>query len=162
MNPTRSARMAELVYVALVLGGAAVLWREAGKLPPAPYDPLGPGSFPRWVAAALAALGAVMALKLILGVRLGDAAVSMVAQSNGAHRRSPWTAAATMALAFGYAILLSTRQVPFVAATGLYLFAAGAVLGPPTPRRLGVLAVVAAAAAIVLDLTFRRLFRLDL
>lgn len=162
MNEARAGKLAEIAYVVLVLGAAFLVWREARALPPAPYDPLGPGSFPLWVAAGLAALGLAMAAKLVAGRRLGEAAVSMLAQSDGDHRRSPWTAALTLALAFGYALLLGSRQAPFVVATGLYLFAAGAVLGPPSPRRLGLVALVAAIAAFVLDLAFRQLFRLDL
>jgi hypothetical protein len=162
VNAASRSRLAECVYIALVLGGAALLGREAGRLPPAPYDPLGPGSFPRWTAAALGGLGCAMALRLALGQALGEAAVSLIARSEGAHRRSPWTAAATLGLAFAYAILLSTRLVPFIAATAVYLFAAGAILGPPAPRRLGILALAAAVAAAVLDQAFRRLFHLDL
>lgn len=157
-------RRAEAVYVALVLGVAGLIWQAARKLPPAPYDPLGPASFPLWVSYGLAALGLAMGVRLAFGLKLGRSMQSMVSGLDGAvtHVRKPWTAALTLLLAFAYAGALSFRAVPFMLATAVYLFAAGAILGAPERKRLGIVALFAIIAAIVLDLAFRRVFKLDL
>jgi hypothetical protein len=160
----RIRRIAEYAYVALILAVALLVWREASRLPPAPYDPLGPRAFPIWVSYGLAALGVAMLARLLFGKAIGRATHSMVTGLNGdaAHTLSPWTAALTLLLAFLYAVGLSVPRVPFLAATAVYLFVAGAVLGPLERRRLVALAVVAIVAAAVLDYLFRTLFSLDL
>jgi putative tricarboxylic transport membrane protein len=157
-------RAAEIGYIVLVLGVALVLWREAGKLPPAPYDPLGPAAFPRWAAYGLAALGVAMTVRLLMGGGLGQAAQSLVSGLDGAaeHVLKPWTAVLTIVLALAYAGVLSLRSIPFVLCTGVYLFAAGAILGPLQVRRLSVVGVFAVVSAVALELLFRRLFSLDL
>lgn len=164
VNPDRVQRAAEAAYIVLMLGVAAVLWREAGRLPPAPYDPLGPGAFPRWTAYGLAALAVAMAVRLLVGHHLGRAAQSLISGLDGEaeHRLRPWIAILTLVLALVYAAALSVRAVPFVLATGGYLFLAGAILGPLEGRRLLLVAAVAAVSAVVLDLLFRRVFGLDL
>jgi hypothetical protein len=160
----RIRRTAEYAYVALILAVAFAVWREAGKLPPAPYDPLGPKAFPVWASYGLAALGVAMLARLLFGRAIGRAAQSLVTGLEGGatHAPSPWTAGATLLLGFAYAAALSVRGVPFLPATAIYLFLAGAVLGPFARKRLALLAVFAVAAAVVLDFVFRALFKLDL
>jgi hypothetical protein len=160
----RIRRTAEIAYIVLILAVAFAVWREAGKLPPAPYDPLGPKTFPIWVSYGLAALGLAMLARLLFGRALGLAAQSLLTGLDGAatHALSPWTALLTLLLGFAYAAALSFRSVPFLPATMVYLFLAGAALGPLTRKRLIVLAVFAVVAAVALDLVFRMLFQLDL
>jgi hypothetical protein len=157
-------RRAEVAYIVLILAVAGVVWREASTLPPAPYDPLGPKSFPMGVSAALAALGLAMLVRLLLSRSLGERAHAMLIgmETEGQHAQKPWVAAATLVLAMGYAAALSFRSIGFLSATTVYLFASGTILGPFERRRMiGVLAF-AIAAAVVLDLLFRVLFKLDL
>jgi hypothetical protein len=149
----------------LILALAAIVWREANRLPAAPYDPLGPKAFPIWVSFALAGLGLAMILRLLLGRSLGRAAQSMVVGLEDvadAHRRRPWTALFTLVLAFAYATALSFRSVGFLPATAVYLFFAGMALSPLTRRRAAVVAVFAVVAAVALDFLFRTIFKLDL
>jgi Tripartite tricarboxylate transporter TctB family len=158
-------RTAEVAYVLLILAAAGIVWREASALPPAPYDALGPKAFPIWVSYALAALGLSMLVWLLLGRSLGRAGQAMVVGLDdlmGEHERRPRAAILTLLLAFAYAFALSFRSVGFLPATAVYLFLSGAVLGPLERRRLTVLAVFAVAAAVALDLLFRRIFKLDL
>ena len=163
--PDRTKRIAEIAYIALILVVAVVLWREASKLPPAPYDPLGPKSFPIWVSYGLGALGLAMIAWLALGKALGRAMQSMVLgfdNEEATHLLKPGVAILTLLLAFAYAAALSFRSVPFLPATIVYLFLAGAVLGPLERKRLLLLAVFATVAAFTLDFVFRTLFHLDL
>jgi hypothetical protein len=157
-------RRAEIAYIALVLVVAGVTWRAARGLPPAPYDPLGPKAFPIAVSVALLALGLAMLARLLLGRSLGRAATSMVVGLDAAreHAGRPGTAAGILLLAFGYAGALSLRGVGFLPATAAYLFLSGVLLGPLAGRRVAAVAAFAVAAALVLDLLFRVLFRLDL
>ena len=113
MQQDRIRRTAEYAYVALILAVALVVWREASRLPPAPYDPLGPKAFPIWVSYALAALGVAMLARLLFGKALGRATQSMVSGfgGEGAHALSPWTAATTLLLGFLYAAALSVPRV---------------------------------------------------
>ena len=71
-------RAAEIAYIVLILAVAVVVWREAGKLPPAPYDPLGPKAFPLWVSYALAALALRCRRGSLFGRALGTRRDSMV------------------------------------------------------------------------------------
>lgn len=164
MQQDRVRRAAEIVYIVVILAVAVLVWREASALRPAPYDPLGPKSFPIWVSYGLMALAAAMLARLAFGRRLGLAAQSMVLGLDGKaeHALRPGVAILTLLLAFAYAAALSFRGVPFLPATAVYLFLAGAALGPFERKRLAVLAVFAAAAAVALDLVFRALFKLDL
>lgn len=164
MQQDRIRRHAEIAYIVLILVIAIVFWRQAGLLPPAPYDPLGPKAFPTWVSYGLAALAVAMLANLALGRGLGRSAQSIVMGLDGeaAHALSPWTAALTLLLAFLYAIALSFRSIHFLPATTVYLFLAGGVLGPINRKRLLVMAVFAVVAAFTLDFMFRVVFRLDL
>ena len=157
-------RRAEVAYIVLILVAAGVIWREASMLPPAPYDPLGPKSFPMGVSATLAALGLAMLVRLLLGSSLGERAHAMLVglETEGQHARKLWVAAVTLLLAMGYAATLSFRSIGFLPATAVYLFASGAILGPLERRRIVGVLVFAIAAAVVLDLVFRVLFQLDL
>jgi hypothetical protein len=164
MQPNGVTRAAEIGYVVLILAVAGIVWREASALPPAPYDPLGPKSFPIWVSYGLAALGLAMLVRLLFGRALGSAAQAMVVGLEdlaGDHVRRPWVAVLTLALAFAYAAALSFR-IGFLPATTVYLFLSGAVLGPFERRRILIVAAFALAAALVLDLAFRTVFKLDL
>ena len=157
-------RRAEVAYIVLILVVAGVIWREASMLPPAPYDPLGPKSFPMGVSATLATLGLAMLVRLLLGSSLGERAHAMLVglETEGQHARKLWVAAVTLLLAMGYAATLSFRGIGFLPATAVYLFASGAILGPLERRRIVGVLVFAIAAAVVLDLLFRVLFKLDL
>jgi hypothetical protein len=164
MIQNRLQRISEVLYVCLILIVAIVLRREAQRLPPAPYDPLGPGSFPLWVSYALGALALAMAARLVFGRSLGRASHSMVTGFEGGaeHPLSPWTAVLLLVFSLLYGVALSFKTVPFMAATMVYLFAAGLVLGPMTRNRLISVTLFAVVAAVTLDFLFRRVFSLDL
>ncbi len=161
----RVTRTAETSYVVLILVIAGIVWHEASALPPAPYDALGPKAFPIWVSYALAALGLAMLVRLFAGRSLGRGGQTMVVGLDdviGEHEQRPWVAVLTLILAFLYALALSFRSVGFLPATAVYLFLSGALLGPLERRRLAVIAAFAVVAAVVLDLLFRKMFKLDL
>jgi hypothetical protein len=164
VNLDKLQRIAEVAYIGLILVVAVVLRQQAASLPPAPYDPLGPGSFPLWVSYGLGILAVAMTIRLFLGRSLGRASHSMVTglEDDAKHPLSPSTAVLMLIVSLLYGVALSFRAVPFVAATMVYLFVAGAVLGPLERKRLIGMALFAAVAAAMLDFLFRRIFSLDL
>lgn len=163
MRPDRVTRIAEIAYIVLISAVAAVVWREASGLPPAPYDPLGPKSFPIWVCGGLIVLAAGMLVRLAFRRTLGFTGQRMVIGFDAAaHRLSPWTATLTFVLALAYAAALGTRAVQFMPATAVYLFASAAALGPLKRTRLAVVAAFAILGALVVDFLFRVVFKLDL
>lgn len=165
MQPSGVTRAAETAYVVLILAVAGIVWREASALPPAPYDSLGPKTFPIWVSYGLAALGLAMLVQLLFGRSLGSAAQAMVVgleEVIGDQPRRPWVAILFLILAFAYAAALSFRGIGFLAATVVYLFLSGVLLGPFERRRIAIVAIFAITAALVLDFVFRTIFKLDL
>ena len=165
MQPDRITRTAEIAYIVLILSVAAIVWRGASALAPAPYDALGPKSFPIWVSYALAALGLAMLVRLLTGRSLGRAAQAMVVGLEDVMRERaprPLVAVAMLILAFAYAATFGVRAIGFLPATAVYLFASGLLLGPPTRRHILAVAIFAVVAALLLDLVFRTIFKLDL
>jgi hypothetical protein len=165
MQSTGITRAAEIAYVTMILAVAGIVWREASALPPAPYDSLGPKSFPIWVSYGLGALGLAMLARLLFGRSLGSAAQAMVVGLEvaiGERVSRPWAAIAILVLAFAYAATFSFRGIGFLPATAVYLFLSGVVLGPVERRRILMVAIFAVVAAILLDLVFRTIFKLDL
>jgi hypothetical protein len=164
MRESGVTRAAEIAYVVLLLAVAGIVWRAASALPPAPYDPLGPKTFPIWVSYGLAALGLAMLARLLFGRALGRASQTLVVgfeDPAGQHVRRPWIAVLTLILAFAYAGALSFR-IAFLPATAAYLFLAGIALGPFERRRVVGVAAFAVVAAVALDFVFRTIFKLDL
>jgi len=165
MQGDRVTRIAEIGYIVLILAVAGVIWREASALPSAPYDPLGPRTFPIWVSYGLAALGLAMLARLMFGRSLGRATQPIVVGLEDLadeRPRRPWIAVLTLILAFVYVAALSFRSVGFLPATAVYLFLSGVALGPLERRRIVIVAIFAVGAATALDFIFRAIFKLDL
>jgi hypothetical protein len=164
MSNRNSARVGDAFYAIALIVVAGLVLHEAGKLAPALFDPLGPKTFPIWIAYGLIALALVMLARLATGRDLGRAEQSMVLGLGEAteHARRPWMALALFGLTVLYIAALSVRGIGFMVATGAYLMAAGLTLS--RLERKQVLPIVAAsvAAAVALDLIFRRVFALDL
>ncbi len=125
MQPSGITRTAEIAYIVLILAIAGIVWREASALPPAPYDLLGPKTFPIGASYGLAALGLAMLARLLLGRSLGRATQAMVVGLEdlaGEHTRRPWVAVLMLIFAFAYAAGLSFRSIGFLPVTAVYLF----------------------------------------
>jgi hypothetical protein len=165
MSADRRARIGDAAYAVGLLAVAGIVLHEAQKLPPAPFDPLGPGTVPSWICWGLIALALAMLANLAAGRDLGRAQQSMVIGLGGAdaeHRPRPWVAVALFLITAGYMAALSVRGIGFMIATFGYLLAAGALLSGFNRGKLLPVAIVAAVMAVVLEVTFRRLFQLDL
>jgi hypothetical protein len=161
---TKGARVADAAYALALLIVAGLVLDEAGKLAPAPFDPLGPKTFPIWISYGLIALALAMLARIATGRDLGRAQQSMVLGLGDAseHARRPWVALALFGLTIVYATALSSRGIGFVIATGVYLIAAGLTLSRFDRKQILPIATASIAAAVALDLIFRRVFVLDL
>lgn len=164
MDVNRAARVSDALYSLALLLIAGLVLREAGTLAPAPYDPLGPKTFPVWICYGLIALALAMLARLATGRDLGRAQQSMVLglDQMAEHVRRPWTALALFGLTIAYAAALSLRGIGFMAATGCYLLLAGLTLTRLDRKQLLPIAIAAGVAAVALDFIFRRIFILDL
>ena len=164
LSERRAARVSDAVYALALLVVAGAVLREAGTLAPAPFDPLGPKTFPVWICYGLIALALAMLARLAAGRDLGRAAQSMVLGlgEETAHARRPWAALALFGLTVAYATSLSVRGIGFMAATGAYLFLAGLTLIGFDRKQVLPIAGAALVAAVALDGIFRRVFALDL
>jgi hypothetical protein len=164
MNATRAARIADALYAIALIVVAALVLREAGKLAPAPYDPLGPKSFPIWISYGLIGLALAMLAQLLAGRDLGRAQQSMVLglDEGVEHIRRPWIAVALFGLTVAYAAALSVRGIGFMFATGGYLFLSGFLLSRFERKQAPWIVLGAVGAAVVLDYVFRKIFTLDL
>lgn len=164
MGDDRAARVRDAVYAVALLFVAGLVLREASTLAPAPFDPLGPKTFPVWICYGLIALALAMLARLATGRGLGRAQQSMVLGLGEVteHARRPWMALALFGLTLAYAAALSLRGVGFMAATGGYLFLAALTLTRFDRKQVSRIAIAAVVAAVGLDVVFRRIFVLDL
>jgi Tripartite tricarboxylate transporter TctB family len=160
----KAARIADAVYAIALLIVAGLVMNEADELAPAPFDLLGPKTFPIWISYGLIALALAMLARLAMGRDLGRAQQSMVLGLGDAaeHARRPWLALALFGLTVLYATAWSVRGLGFMIATAAYLMAAGLTLSRFERRRMVPMAAASVFAAVALDLIFRRVFVLDL
>lgn len=163
---TRAQTRADLGFAVAVLVICAFTWREADRLQPALFDPLGPKSFPIWICAILAGLAVLMLVRMALGKAIGASRTSLITglgdDPDATHAARPGLAVATFAITAAYAAALSVPGLKFVVATAAYIAAMILALGPRRPRDLVLAGVVAAGGGLAVDLLFRVVFAVDL
>ncbi|MBM3526215.1 MAG: hypothetical protein FJX57_24965 [Alphaproteobacteria bacterium] len=159
-------RRTDLVFALAVLAIAGIAWREASRLAPAPFDPLGPKTVPIWICIGLVGLASLMLLRLALGAVVGASRTSLITglgdDPTAAHRPRPALAVLAYAITALYVAALSLSGVSFLVATIGFIAAMVAALGPRRPRDLAIAAVVAIAGGLFIDTLFRRIFTVDL
>jgi len=163
MESERTAgRRADAVLGLAMLAVAALTWWEARKLPPAPFDPLGPKTFPIWLSGVLAALALVLLARLALGLRVGRSATSLVLGVGGEgpaeYRLRPGLAIFTFAWTVAYAAVLTFTPVSFLYSTIAYMAALGWAMSDRSPRQAAIAAAVAVIGGAAIHFTFTRIF----
>lgn len=167
-DSARRGRIGDLGLALAVLAVAGLVWREAARLEPAPFDPLGPRTLPIWICMGLVGLALLMLARLALGAAIGASRTSLITglgQTDAAApapQRRPVLALATLALSIAYAVALATPPIRFVYATAVFIAALILTLGPRRPRDIGLAALVGAVGAGLVDLLFRVVFTVDL
>jgi hypothetical protein len=161
----RQRRIDLWLAVAMAAVSAAVWW-EASKLAPAPFDPLGPKSFPMWIAGALGLLSLLAIVLLLCGKYLGRSDTSLIlgigddAPTDYALR--PGLAVAASILTALYVAALTVTSAGFLWATIAYIGALGWVMSDRTPRHTLIAAAVAVVAGSAITVLFTKIFILDL
>ena len=163
MEPDRpKARRADAVLAVAMLAAALLTWWEARKLPPSPFDPLGPKSFPIWLSYALAALAIVLLARVVLGLRVGKSTVSLILGVGGdaptEYRLRPGLAAFVFACTLAYAAVLTFTPLSFLWSTIAYMAVLGLAMSDRSPRQRMLAVAVAAIGGAAIFYTFTRIF----
>jgi hypothetical protein len=163
MAPERpNERRADAVLGVAMLAVAALTWWEARKLPPAPFDPLGPKSFPIWLGGLLAALAIVLLARLALGLAVGRSTTSLVLGVGGEapveYRLRPGLAVFAFAATVVYAAVLTFTAVSFLYSTIAYMALLGWAMCDRSPRQRALAVAVAAIGGAAIHYTFTRIF----
>jgi hypothetical protein len=163
----RRAARADLAFGAFCLAVAGLTWWEARALPPGRFDPLGPGAVPVALCYVTAALGALILLRVALGLAVGHARQSLLVglhedAAELGYRRRPDRAVVTAIFAVLYVLAMHQGWLAFLPATAAFLVVLGALLVERTPSAQAISLVVGVGTAVFLDLIFRRVLILDL
>lgn len=156
----RKSIIADAAFGGGMLVVASVVLALAWRLPPSPFDPLGPGAFPLAVAGLLAGLALILLGRLALGFSTGQSATSII-QGFGTeedHRRRPWLAVGLYLWTIIYVLALADGRIGFLLATIVYIGVLGYGLSKRT-RIDGVTAVIVAiTGGIGIWLLFTKVF----
>lgn len=145
----------DYAFALLVIAAAGLVWFGTADLPPPRYEPVGSAALPRGIAAVMALLAIVVA------VRARGTAAPAPADS-GPGLAGPLRVLALGTLMVVFVLVMETRQVSFRPAAAVFLFLTAAVLGGLAPRRLAGYAAFAVVLSLGLHAVFTRLFYIDL
>ena len=162
MEPDTKARRADVALGVAMLGVALLVWWEARKLPPAPFDPLGPKSFPIWLCYVLAGLAIVLLVRVALGLRVGRSTVSLILGVGGdlpaTYRLRPGLAAFVFGVTVAYAAVLTFTPLSFLWSTIAYMAVLGLAMSDRSPRQRMLVVAVAVIGGAAIFYTFTRIF----
>lgn len=167
MNTTPASRksLPDLIFGLAMLAIAIVVWLEAGELPPSPYDPLGPGAFPKALSGALALLSIVVIGRVAVRKEIGRSETSLVF-GVGDDTRVPlrkYFLALGLGLATAlYAALLTLTSANFLLVTIAYITVLGIALSRRTRGDVAKALVVGMALGIALDALFTKVLLITL
>lgn len=143
----------DFVFAFLVIAAAALVWFGTADLPPPRYEPVGSAALPRGLAALMAVLALVVAVR---------ATRERVAPAERGSIAGPLRVIVLGALMIAFVWVMEARIVGFRPAAMVFLFAVAAALGGFGPRRLLGYAVFAVVLPLVLHAIFTHLFYIDL
>ncbi len=144
----------EYAFALLVIAAAGLVWFGTADLPPPRYEPVGSAALPRGIAALMALLAIIVAVRARSGPRLPVEA--------GGSLAGPLRVALLGALMVAFVMVMEARHVGFRPAAMVFLFLTAVVLGGLAPRRMAGYAVFAVALSLGLHAVFTRLFYIDL
>jgi hypothetical protein len=159
-------RRVDAIAAAVVLLVAGVTWWEARRLPPAPFDPLGPGTVPLWLCYVLAGLALIVLGRLALGLRIGQSTTAMIMGVAGEtptdYTLRPGLAVFSFAWTVVYAAVLTFTPVTFLVATIVYMAALGWAMCDRSKRQTMIALAVAVIGGLAINTTFTKIFVVDL
>ncbi|MAS06612.1 MAG: hypothetical protein CL534_18270 [Ahrensia sp.] len=134
------------VFIASTLIAALALW-QALLLPPAIFEPLGPSTFPLWLAITLFALGLLDLLAWLRKRRAAEPdgdevmAVTEVDMPAQPGEGRLWVPVLIGLATFVYVAVWQYFRIGFPIVTAVYVFAASAPFAGGKPRELGLMAL---------------------
>lgn len=155
----RRQLIGDMLFCAALLAGGAVVLAELGKVPPAPFDPLGSAAVPAalaWIIIALAAL--VMARALVRLV--SDGASARGGDAPGMSLRHGVQAAIITALTTAYVFSITSQSVPFSVSTTVLVAVGTLVLAENRWHRLPLVGAIALVTGAGSEWLFTRVFYL--
>ena len=159
-------RRKDLIGAIAILAVAAIGFGAAWREPPALYDPLGPGTVPLWVSGALAILALALLIRAALGLKIGQAAQSMILGMGEAdaavdYRLRPGLAVFAYAATIAYVAALSFG-LPFLWATLAFLGGLGLAMAWGKTALYPWIAGAAIVGAHAVEYLFRTILRVPL
>lgn len=163
---TRRQRHADLWLAVAMAAVSAIVWWEARKLAPAPFDPLGPKSFPMWIAGALGLLSFVSIVVVIAGRALGRSETSLILgigdEAPTDYALQPGLAVLASLLTVAYVAALTFTGIGFLWATIAYIGVLGWAMSERTRRHTLIAAIIAVLMGSGITILFTKIFILDL
>ncbi len=143
--------------VGTLIASVAVGW-QASKLRPSPFDPLGPGAFPKLVSLLLGVLSLVLIARVLLGFDVGASDTSLISglteDEERTHQKRPLLALGLLATVVVYTAVLTLTSVGFIWATIAFLGVSGFAMSGRRPRD----AAIAVGIAVIVSLSVSFLF----
>jgi len=163
MSPERlKERRTDAVLGAVMLAIAAVTWWEARKLPPAPFDPLGPKTFPIWLSCVLAGLAILLLARVALGLDVGRSTTRLILgvgdEAPAEYRLRPGLAVFAFGWTVAYTAALTFTPVGFLVATIAYMAALGWAMSDRSPRQAATAVAIAVIGGSGIHYVFTRIF----
>lgn len=160
--PTKAAR-ADAGFAAFALVASLFFLVEAQRLPPARFDPLGPGAFPIGISILIALLSAVALVMAVAGRDLGRAQTSLIVgldDADATHTARPWLGVATMAALVVFVGVLQWTELSFAWASAGFITVLGVLLSDRSPKSLLIAVCVGLAMGFGLAYLFGRMLLL--
>ena len=149
-----------LAFGLSTLAVSAIVWWEASKVRPSPYDPLGAGAFPKLVSVLLAGLAILLIARVLLGYAIGASDTSLISgltdDGDETHRRRPFLAVGVLAGLTLYIAALTLTSVGFLWATIVFVAVIGFAMSDRRPRDLVVAGLIALFIGVALNFLFTR------
>lgn len=159
-------RQADLGLALVMIAVSAAVWWEASKLRPAPFDPLGPKSFPMWIAGALGLLSVGAIIMILCRRALGRSDTSLILgigdEAPADYALRPGLALIATGLTVAYVAALTLTSAGFLWATIAYIGVLGWAMSDRTPRHTFIAAAVAVIGGCAITYLFTKIFILDL
>ncbi len=146
--------IADLVLAALTLGVAAILIIGAQSLPPPRFEPLGSAALPRILGGLLIVFALIIAAGVLIRHRSSAPAPQ---QDTTTPKVDPKRGALVFIALIAYVFAVDVLRVPFIAATPLFVIAAGVAISGVNRRGLIAFAALGLLLAVFISTVFERL-----
>ncbi len=146
--------------VATLVASVLVGW-QASLLRPSPYDPLGPGAFPKLVSLLLGVLSIILIARVLLGYDVGASDTSLISglteDEGQTYQKRPLLALGLLATVVVYTAVLTLTSVGFLPATIVFLAVSGFTMSSRRPRDAAIALAVAGVVGLSVHILFTRI-----